>query len=274
MSKSENVSNHVDKLIELLTRKPAPYGQITVYKALYDAGENGLSLTEMANQIRGGNIKSMRSVLAPISVSVNNTEGLKGQGLKAVFHKIEFGEETHYVMRDSMRLAIDYLPSLKNVLSLSLNEIKNMHHGNGKPRVRQLWVTNANKKSDKVKNVLDDQEYVELAQDIRSKGLSFEEGGKRIRQSTYYQRNKKAREECIKIYGVKCSICGFDFEKTYGEIGKGYIQVHHINELSSIEEVYEVNPETDLLPVCANCHVIIHRKRPSYTIKRIKDSLK
>ena len=55
-------------------------------------------------------------------------------------------------------------------------------------------------------------------------------------------------------------ICGFDFEKTYGEIGKGFIHVHHIVPVSEIGESYRVDYEKDLIPVCPNCHAMLHRK--------------
>ena len=55
--------------------------------------------------------------------------------------------------------------------------------------------------------------------------------------------------------------CGFDFEATYGELGKNYIEVHHTKPLSSMEQETIVNPETDLVCLCSNCHRMIHRKR-------------
>jgi len=47
----------------------------------------------------------------------------------------------------------------------------------------------------------------------------------------------------------------------YGELGKGFIEIHHIKPLYSLNEEVEVNPQTDLLPLCPNCHRMIHRKR-------------
>jgi 5-methylcytosine-specific restriction endonuclease McrA len=53
--------------------------------------------------------------------------------------------------------------------------------------------------------------------------------------------------------------CGFDFEKVYGEVGRGYAQVHHRRPLSEAAlNGYQINIE-DLAIVCANCHVMIHR---------------
>ena len=54
-------------------------------------------------------------------------------------------------------------------------------------------------------------------------------------------------------------ICGFDFGQKYGELGKGYIEVHHIKPLATWEQEVVINPETDLICVCANCHRMLHR---------------
>ncbi|HBG0059928.1 TPA: HNH endonuclease [Clostridioides difficile] len=67
--------------------------------------------------------------------------------------------------------------------------------------------------------------------------------------------------EAIKYHGTKCIVCGFDFEKTYGDRGKGYIEIHHIKPLSSVGEESNINPKTDLVPICSNCHRMIHRKK-------------
>ncbi len=64
-------------------------------------------------------------------------------------------------------------------------------------------------------------------------------------------------------------ICSFDFEKIYGEVGKDVIHVHHLKPLSTIGEEYKVDPIDDLCPVCPNCHLIIHRRNPPYSIDEI-----
>ena len=74
-----------------------------------------------------------------------------------------------------------------------------------------------------------------------------------------YERNPEARRICIKKYGCKCQVCGMDFQKTYGELGKGFIHVHHIIPLHSIKSDYIINGETDLIPVCPNCHAMLHK---------------
>lgn len=88
-----------------------------------------------------------------------------------------------------------------------------------------------------------------------------------------YERNQKARKECVAKKGYHCLVCGRDFESTYGEIGRGFIHVHHLTPISSIGQEYELNVDTDLAPVCPNCHYMLHRKNPPYTIEELKDIL-
>ncbi|MCS7087453.1 MAG: HNH endonuclease, partial [Thermoflexales bacterium] len=103
---------------------------------------------------------------------------------------------------------------------------------------------------------------------------AFVEGAKKQITVNAYERSDKARQKCIAHYGLNCAVCGFNFEKAYGEIGKGYIQVHHIVPLSSVKKGYKVNPINDLRPVCPNCHAMLHRRDPPYTIEELKAILK
>ncbi len=102
----------------------------------------------------------------------------------------------------------------------------------------------------------------------------FVEGAKNEVLSNKYERNKKAREACIKYYGFTCSVCGFDFEKNYGKIGKGFIHVHHELDISAVGKEYIVDPIKDLKPVCPNCHAMLHQKKPAYSIKELKKIMK
>jgi predicted HNH restriction endonuclease len=85
-----------------------------------------------------------------------------------------------------------------------------------------------------------------------------------------YERNPLAKHKCIKHYGINCYVCGFNFEKKYGETGRGFIHVHHLKPLSEIGEKYELNPIQDLRPVCPNCHAMLHRRKPPYSIEELK----
>lgn len=88
-----------------------------------------------------------------------------------------------------------------------------------------------------------------------------------------YERSAQARRKCISFYGNTCIVCGFDFELTYGELGKAFIHVHHIKPLAEIKEEYTVDPIKDLRPVCANCHAIIHRVSPALSIEQLREAL-
>lgn len=85
-----------------------------------------------------------------------------------------------------------------------------------------------------------------------------------------YERNPEARDECIAHYGTTCIVCGFNFGKTYGLAAEGIIHVHHLKPLSKIGLEYEVDPITDLRPVCPNCHAVIHRNGVTRSIEEVK----
>jgi len=98
----------------------------------------------------------------------------------------------------------------------------------------------------------------------------YYEGDKKEKWSIYYERNPKARKECLDYHGYTCKICGFNFEATYGLLGRDYIHVHHINPISTIKKKYKINPINDLMPVCANCHAMLHIGKEILTDKELK----
>ena len=86
---------------------------------------------------------------------------------------------------------------------------------------------------------------------------------------TKFERNPYARKACIEHYGLSCVVCNFNFEKAYGKIGKDFIHVHHLNQVSKVAKQYQVDPIKDLRPVCPNCHAIIHRRKTAFTIEEM-----
>lgn len=88
--------------------------------------------------------------------------------------------------------------------------------------------------------------------------------------SVRYGRSSFARKLCLQEFGYRCSVCDFDFESKYGEIGREFIHVHHENNLSLQAEVHIVNPIEDLKPVCPNCHAMLHKTTPAMTIDSLK----
>jgi 5-methylcytosine-specific restriction protein A len=90
-----------------------------------------------------------------------------------------------------------------------------------------------------------------------------------------YERSSIARRKCIEYHGCYCNVCGFDFEKVYGELGRDFIHVHHVIPLSEINEKYVIDYKEDLVPVCPNCHAMLHRNinGKAYTVEELKTLL-
>ncbi|HDY7553983.1 HNH endonuclease [Vibrio vulnificus] len=86
-----------------------------------------------------------------------------------------------------------------------------------------------------------------------------------------YERCPKARRKCISHHGCICKVCGFNFEKEFGSVGKGFIHVHHVVPLSSIGHSYVVDPVEDLVPLCANCHAMAHISKEVLSIDTLID---
>jgi len=89
------------------------------------------------------------------------------------------------------------------------------------------------------------------------------EGQVKSRYITTYERNPKLRRQAIAIHGCSCKACGFNFGDVYGEYAEGYIHIHHVQPVSELGGPKEVDPESDLVPLCANCHSVVHRKKGS-----------
>jgi hypothetical protein len=99
-----------------------------------------------------------------------------------------------------------------------------------------------------------------------------EEGNRATVLVSKYERSRKNRDACIRAYGAWCRVCELDFAKVYGEIGKGYIHVHHLHPLATLKgKAQKIDPAKDLRPVCPNCHEMLHRSNPPYTIDQLQE---
>ncbi|WKU45593.1 HNH endonuclease [Streptomyces sp. VNUA116] len=56
---------------------------------------------------------------------------------------------------------------------------------------------------------------------------------------------------------LRCEVCAFDFGRSYGQLGEGYIEVHHVVPLH-VSGLLETKLD-DLALLCANCHRMCHR---------------
>lgn len=98
------------------------------------------------------------------------------------------------------------------------------------------------------------------------------EGTADVKLTKIRERSKILRNAAVAYYTkcgrICCSVCGFDFERVYGELGKGFIEIHHERPICQYEnggnESFVSEAVKFVKPLCANCHRMIHRnsKRP------------
>jgi len=88
------------------------------------------------------------------------------------------------------------------------------------------------------------------------------------------QRNRAIRNQCAARDNYTCQVCGFNFEREYGERGKEFIEVHHLKPLSSYDDEHDVKLD-DLISLCSNCHSMIHLggdlKTPNELVQIMKE---
>jgi 5-methylcytosine-specific restriction protein A len=102
---------------------------------------------------------------------------------------------------------------------------------------------------------------------------SYTEGTPNQVLQTKYERNPFARKVCIEHYGTACTVCNFNFEDVYGELGKGFIHVHHLTQIAKVGKQHKVDPLKDLRPVCPNCHAMLHRRKEGLSIEELRSLL-
>ena len=103
----------------------------------------------------------------------------------------------------------------------------------------------------------------------------FYEGSSFLSSHLSRERNRRlvmaAKKKRIAEDGdLSCDVCGFSFKKHYGEIGQGFIEVHHVIPMSRLNKKTKVLVD-DLALLCSNCHRMIHRGDPLLTIKELKE---
>ena len=104
-------------------------------------------------------------------------------------------------------------------------------------------------------------------------GQTVPEGAISRAEVNRYERSRWARAECLKHYGHTCQVCGLDFGERYGELGRGFMHVHHVTPLHEVagNPDYRLVPIKDLRPVCPNCHAMLHRpKDRTLTVEELR----
>ena len=104
-----------------------------------------------------------------------------------------------------------------------------------------------------------DRDTIEIVDEVEQDVPGGVEGKLVWRKHRTYERNASNRARAIVFHGTKCLGCGFSFDDSYtSSHARGYIEVHHIHPFSQGPRV--VNPYEDLIPLCANCHRMVHRQ--------------
>lgn len=92
---------------------------------------------------------------------------------------------------------------------------------------------------------------------------AFPEGRERFKQHRYLERDsaitrKAKRKRLAEAEKLECDVCGFNFESKYGDLGKGFIEAHHVIPVAKLDGKAKTKT-SDLGLVCSNCHRMLHR---------------
>jgi len=113
-------------------------------------------------------------------------------------------------------------------------------------------------------------DFKEVKEAVDLDVAGYPEGAVMQVRTNRYERDPRNRGLSIAAHGVRCAVCELSFESLYGELGRGYIHVHHVVPVSQVGPDYRVNPVRDLIPVCPNCHSMLHRESPPMTVEGLR----
>lgn len=102
---------------------------------------------------------------------------------------------------------------------------------------------------------------------------SYLEGGRKTVTVNAIERDAKARRDCLRFFGPRCQVCDMSFVERYGDLGKGFIHIHHLRPLGSNRGQRTTDPTKDLVPVCPNCHAMLHQRKPPLSIEALRKRL-
>jgi len=92
-------------------------------------------------------------------------------------------------------------------------------------------------------------------------------------QVNRYERDRRNRAAALAIHGFACKACGIVLADRYGAAASDYIEVHHLTPISKLGPGYLIDPRTDLVPLCPNCHGVAHQRTPPYSLEELRSML-
>lgn len=113
--------------------------------------------------------------------------------------------------------------------------------------------------------------FWELADD---RSAEYQEGALKRVYVNRYERDPAARAACLRAHGYSCKACGLNMALVYGPLlGRNFIHVHHLTPLSKIGPDYKLDPVAELVPLCPNCHAMVHREDPPLSIEKLRANI-
>jgi hypothetical protein len=172
----------------------------------------------------------------------------------------ETANSTHVLSEKGLKYLQDNIQSLESLFSNNLGYIDTI---NGIAEINKSHLTG------KKITVFDENIFIS-------------EGRRKTINTQVYERSKLLRDKAIELYTrngrIVCEACGFDFYTQYGEIGQGYIEIHHKKPIFQYEGSDFSKLITaalrNLIPLCSNCHRMAHRRKDKpFTIQELKELL-
>lgn len=121
------------------------------------------------------------------------------------------------------------------------------------PKYRALFtdeeINAAKERLSEFKDLLGNSDREHLYPDEPWPGRKYPEGSRRQVRVNAYERDARATVACLSHHGSVCAACGLSFPDRYGEIGDGFIHVHHLTPLSHVHDGYRVDPIEDMVRV-------------------------
>lgn len=167
---------------------------------------------------------------------------------------ISTGLREFYLEKIYKEFGIQKLATALNAYMMHIQYYENQHHTN-RLIERKIY--------QKFSGIINREQNVdsELIDELKNDEVFYEGGVEQVIINKY-SRSTSARQKCIDKYGTRCSVCELKFEDVYGELGFGFIHIHHLVPISSIKEIKEITCD-DLRPVCPNCHAMLHKGKLS-----------
>lgn len=189
--------------------------------------------------------------------SVENIAPKEKRNIRLIYNNLEFAAHIELSNDDSPRSRITWKSDLAKIIKEKFEKyINNISKKEMNPEIRFLRV-NDNGYQIEFINPFKIEKDAEIELEEYKGSI---EGRPKLCHEKRYERDPRNRRAAIEFHGTNCNICNFNFEEFYGQHGSEFIEIHHLNPLYTGEE-RNVNPQMDLIPVCSNCHRMIHRSQ-------------